>query len=160
MPIIDHNLGFHGAETKKLEGYVPTVLVSAVALIDTDGRVLLSKRPIGKAMAGLWEFPGGKVEKNETPEMALVRELGEELNIDIAESYLAPLTFASHIYLKNKNRQKSFHLLMPLFVCRVWKGMVCANEGQELKWRYPLDIKTDDMPAADIPLVAFLRDWL
>ena len=160
MPIIDPDLGCYGAEGKKPEGVVPTVLVSAVALIDADDRVLLAKRLQGKAMEGLWEFPGGKVEKNETPETALVRELAEELNIDITESCLAPLTFASHIYKKNKKGEKSFHLLMPLFVCRVWKGMVRANEGQELKWSNPLEIKTDEMPAADIPLVAVLRDWL
>ena len=160
MPIIDLDSSCYGAEGKKPEGFVPTILVSAVALIDADGRVLLTKRPKNKSMAGLWEFPGGKVEKNETPETALVRELAEELDIDITESCLAPLTFASHIYPKNQHGQKSFHLLMPLFVCRVWKGMVSAKEGQELKWRYPLDIKTEEMPAADIPLVAFLRDWL
>ena len=160
MPIIDPDFGCFRAEGKKPEGVVPTVLVSAVALVDTDGRVLLARRPQGKAMEGLWEFPGGKVEKNETPEKALVRELAEELNIDITESCLAPLTFASHVYKKNMEGEQSFHLLMPLFVCRVWKGMVNANEGQELKWRYPLEIKTNEMPVADIPLVAILRDWL
>jgi 8-oxo-dGTP diphosphatase len=160
MPITDPNLGCYGAEVKKPDVYVPTVLVSAVALIDKDGRVLLAKRPKGKVMEGLWEFPGGKVEKNETPETALVRELAEELNIDITESCLAPLAFASHIYKENENGQKAFHLLMPLFVCRVWKGMVSAMEGQELKWRHPLGIKTNEMPAADVPLVAILRDWL
>jgi 8-oxo-dGTP diphosphatase len=157
---LDPNSGCYGAEVKKPDGDVPTVLVSAVALIDTDGRVLLAKRPEGKAMAGLWEFPGGKVEENETPETALVRELAEELDIDITESCLAPLAFASHIYAAGEAGGKAFHLLMPLFVCRVWKGMVKSMEGQELKWRRPLDIKTDEMPAADIPLVSILRDWL
>ncbi len=160
MLTTDPDWSCYEAEGKNPAGCVPTILVSAVALIDIDGRVLLAKRPEEKSMAGLWEFPGGKVEKNETPEIALVRELAEELNIDISESCLSPLTFASHIYPKNQKRKKSFHLLMPLFVCHVWKGMVTANEGQELKWRYPLDIDTDEMPAADIPLVAFLRDWL
>jgi len=160
MPIIDLNLSYYGAGGQKLKGVVPTVLVSAAALVDTDGRVLLAKRPHGKSMEGLWEFPGGKVEKNETPEMALVRELAEELNIGITENCLVPLTFASHIYKKNKKGEHSFHLLMPLFVCRVWKGIVGANEGQELKWCHPLEIKTNEMPAADIPLVAVLRDWL
>jgi len=160
MLTTDLDQGCYEAEGKKPEGHVPTILVSAVALIDVDGRVLLSKRPKEKTMAGLWEFPGGKVEKNETPEMALVRELAEELNIDVSESCLSPLTFASHIYQKNEYINRSFHLLMPLFVCRVWKGVVTANEGQTLKWRYPLDINTNEMPVADIPLVAFLRDWL
>jgi len=160
MPTTDPDWSCYSAKGKIPDGNVPTILVSAVALIDTDGRVLLAKRPKEKPMANLWEFPGGKVEKNETPEEALVRELGEELKIDISESCLSPLTFASHIYHKNKNRKASFHLLMPLFVCRVWKGVITANEGQELKWRYPKDINTDEMPAADIPLVAFLRDWL
>jgi len=102
----------------------------------------------------------GALPENETPEMALVRELAEELNIGITENCLVPLTFASHIYKKNKKGEHSFHLLMPLFVCRVWKGIVGANEGQELKWCHPLEIKTNEMPAADIPLVAVLRDWL
>jgi len=160
MPITDPDSGCYGADVKKPDPDMPTLLVSAVALIDTDGRVLLAKRPEGKAMAGLWEFPGGKVDAGETPESALVRELLEELNIDITESCLAPLTFASHVYAGNEAGQKAFHLLMPLFVCRVWKGMVKPMEGQELKWVRPLDMRNLDMPAADIPLVAILRDWL
>src|SRR5579872_10037 len=105
----------------------PIVLVAAVALIDTDGRVLLAERPAGKPMAGLWEFPGGKVQPGETPEAALIRELQEELGIDVKESCLAPLTFASHRY-------ERFHLLMPLYVCRVWQGVVSPREGQRLAW--------------------------
>ncbi len=131
----------------------PTVLVSAVALIDVDGRVLIAKRPADKAMAGLWEFPGGKVVAGETPEAALIRELREELAIDITRSCLAPLTFASHIY-------DDFHLLMPLFVCRVWYGTPSPQEGQELKWVRPLRLSEFAMPAADIPLVALLQDFL
>lgn len=131
----------------------PTLLVVAVALIDADGRVLVSRRPEGKPMAGLWEFPGGKVQDGETPEQALIREMREELDIDTAESCLAPFTFASHEY-------DDFHLLMPLYVCRVWKGMVAPREGQELKWLRPDDLRDYPMPPADIPLVAMLRDWL
>ena len=130
-----------------------TVLVSAVALIDRDGRVLLAQRPEGKAMAGLWEFPGGKVEPGETPEAALIRELHEELGIETWQSCLVPLTFASHSY-------DSFHLLMPLYVCRVWEGTVEAREGQELKWVRPVRLGDYDMPPADAPLVAMLRDLL
>ncbi|MEP3018164.1 MAG: (deoxy)nucleoside triphosphate pyrophosphohydrolase [Tateyamaria sp.] len=129
------------------------VLVSAVALIDVDGRVLLAQRPEGKSMAGLWEFPGGKVEVGETPEAALIRELQEELGIDTWQSCLAPLTFASHSY-------ESFHLLMPLFACRKWEGTPQPNEGQALKWVRPQDLKTYPMPAADVPLFPILRDWL
>src|SRR5690348_17488224 len=106
---------------------LPVVLVVAVALVDSDGRVLLAQRPAGKSMAGLWEFPGGKVQDGETPEHALIRELKEELDIDVTEACLAPLTFASHRY-------EAFHLLMPLYVCRRWKGTVTAREGQALKW--------------------------
>ncbi|MDG2032635.1 MAG: (deoxy)nucleoside triphosphate pyrophosphohydrolase [Rhodospirillales bacterium] len=131
----------------------PTVLVSAVALIDVDGRVLIAKRPEGKAMAGLWEFPGGKVDAGETPEAALIRELREELAIDITRSCLAPLTFASHSY-------DDFHLLMPLFVCRMWHGTPSPQEGQELKWVRPMRLSEFAMPAADIPLVALLQDFL
>ena len=129
------------------------VLVSAVALIDPDGRVLLAQRPPGKSMAGLWEFPGGKVEAGETPEVALIRELEEELSINTWESCLAPLTFASHSY-------KDFHLLMPLFACRKWKGTAHPSEGQVLKWVRPNALKDYPMPAADIPLIPILRDWL
>lgn len=129
------------------------VLVSAVALIDVDGRVLLAQRPPGKSMAGLWEFPGGKVEPAETPEAALIRELHEELGIETWSSCLAPLTFASHSY-------DDFHLMMPLFACRKWEGMPRAREGQVLKWVKPTDMADYPMPAADIPLIATLRDWL
>ena len=130
-----------------------TVLVSAVALIDVDGRVLLAQRPPGKSLAGLWEFPGGKVEAGETPEAALIRELREELGIDTWKSCLAPLTFASHSY-------DDFHLLMPLFVCRKWNGIVQGREGQALKWVRAMDLKNYPMPPADIPLIPILRDWL
>ena len=129
------------------------VLVSAVALIDVDGRVLLAQRPEGKSMAGLWEFPGGKVETGETPEAALIRELHEELGIDTWASCLAPLTFASHSY-------DEFHLMMPLFACRKWEGTPQPREGQVLKWVKPNDIRNYPMPEADIPLIAILRDWL
>ena len=129
------------------------VLVSAVALVDPDGRVLLAQRPEGKAMAGLWEFPGGKVEPGETPEAALIRELREELGIDTEESCLAPLTFASHAY-------HDFHLLMPLFVCRKWTGTPCPQEGQTLAWARPNRLRDYPMPAADIPLIPMLRDLL
>jgi 8-oxo-dGTP diphosphatase len=132
---------------------VKTVLVSAVALIDRDGRVLLAQRPEGKSMAGLWEFPGGKVEGGETPEAALVRELHEELGIETWNSCLAPLTFASHTY-------DDFHLLMPLFACRKWNGIVQPKERQTLKWVYPKDFSNYPMPPADIPLIPILRDWL
>ena len=132
---------------------VPVILVTAVALVDMDGRILLARRPAGKSMAGLWEFPGGKVQDSETPEAALIRELHEELGIDVSESCLAPFTFASHEY-------DDFHLLMPLFVCRVWGGVVTARESQELKWVRPWDMGDYSMPPADLPLVAMLRDLL
>jgi len=129
------------------------VLVSAVALIDPDGRVLLAQRPEGKSMAGLWEFPGGKVEPGETPEDALVRELDEELGIQTWSSCLAPLTFASHTY-------ENFHLLMPLFACRKWDGIVQGKEGQDLKWVHAKDLNKYPMPPADVPIIPILRDWL
>ena len=129
------------------------VLVAAVALIDPDGRVLLAQRPEGKSMAGLWEFPGGKVEPHETPEAALIRELHEELGIETWSSCLAPLTFASHAY-------ETFHLLMPLFACRRWQGTVTPREGQTLKWVRPAALRDYPMPPADIPLIPILRDWL
>jgi len=129
------------------------VLVAAVALIDADGRVLLAQRPQGKPMAGLWEFPGGKVDDGETPEACLIRELKEELGIDVAASCLAPLTFASHAY-------EDFHLLMPLYICRVWEGIAKPLEGQSLKWVRPEALADYPMPPADEPLVAMLRDWL
>ena len=127
------------------------VLVAAVVLVDTDGRVLLAQRPEGKAMAGLWEFPGGKVDPGETPEAALIRELAEELGIDVAASCLAPFTFASHSY-------PDFHLLMPLYVCRRWSGIPSAREGQRLRWVRPARLADYPMPPADKPLVAMLRD--
>ncbi|MCP4205850.1 MAG: 8-oxo-dGTP diphosphatase MutT [Shimia sp.] len=130
-----------------------TVLVAAVALIDVDGRILLAQRPKGKSMAGMWEFPGGKIEAGETPEVALVRELKEELGIDTWESCLAPLTFASHSY-------EGFHLLMPLFACRKWNGIPSALEGQTLAWVKAKDLRNYEMPPADIPLIPILRDWL
>jgi 8-oxo-dGTP diphosphatase len=132
---------------------VKLVLVSAVALIDMDGRVLLAQRPAGKSMAGLWEFPGGKVEPGETPEAALIRELQEELGIGTWASCLAPLTFASHAY-------DDFHLLMPLFACRKWEGTPQSREGQALKWVRAQDLRDYPMPAADVPLIPILRDWL
>ena len=132
---------------------LPVVLVAAVALIDADGRVLLAERPAGKHLAGLWEFPGGKVQPGETPEAALIRELAEELGIDVEASCLAPFTFASHAY-------PEFHLLMPLYVCRKWSGIVTAREGQRLKWVRPAQLADYPMPPADKPLVAMLRDLL
>ena len=131
----------------------PLVLVAAVALVDVDGRVLLARRPEGKTMAGLWEFPGGKLRPGETPEAALIRELREELAIDVAASCLAPFSFASHRYA-------DFHLLMPLYVCRVWQGQATALEGQELAWVRPARLADYSMPPADQPLVATLRDLL
>lgn len=132
---------------------LPIVLVSACALIDIEGRVLLAQRPEGKSMAGLWEFPGGKVEPNEGPEETLIRELREELEIDVTASCLAPFTFASHAY-------DDFHLLMPLYVCRKWQGIPSPVEGQVLKWVRPVRMGDYPMPPADVPLVAMLRDFL
>ena len=129
------------------------VLVVACALVDADGRVLVAQRPPGRTMAGMWEFPGGKIEADETPEAALVRELAEELDIDVTHECLAPLSFASHGY-------EAFHLLMPLYVCRKWTGSVTGREGQNLKWVFPSDLYDLDMPAADIPLIAILRSTL
>ena len=129
------------------------VLVAAVALVDPDGRVLLAQRPDGESMAGLWEFPGGKVEPDETPEDALIRELKEELDIETWDSCLAPLSFASHRY-------DDFHLLMPLFVCRKWNGIVRGAEGQKLKWVRANQLRDYPMPPADIPLIPVLRDLL
>jgi 8-oxo-dGTP diphosphatase len=129
------------------------VLVAACALIDADGRVLIARRPPGKAMAGLWEFPGGKVEAGERPELSLIRELKEELGIDVKEECLAPLTFASHLY-------PDFHLLMPLYVCRRWDGIVQAREAQRLKWVWPRDLRNYPMPPADEPLIPHLINLL
>ena len=130
-----------------------TVLVSAVVLVDVDGRVLLAQRPEGKSMAGLWEFPGGKIERGETPERALIRELEEELGINTWESCLAPLSFASHSY-------EDFHLLMPVFICRKWEGNPVSREGQALRWVHPQKLRDFNMPPADIPLIPIIRDWI
>ncbi len=132
---------------------IKTVLVAACALIDADGRVLLAQRPAGKPMAGLWEFPGGKVEHGERPEETLIRELHEELGITVSEPCLAPLTFASHVY-------PDFHLLMPLYVCRRWEGTVVAREDQQLAWVKPNRLRDYDMPPADIPLISHLMALL
>jgi 8-oxo-dGTP diphosphatase len=129
------------------------VLVAACALIDVDGRVLIAQRPQGKAMAGLWEFPGGKIEDGEQPEQTLIRELREELGIVVSEACLAPLTFASHSYT-------DFHLLMPLYVCRKWQGTVAALEGQQLAWEKPNKLRDYEMPPADVPLVSHLMALL
>ncbi len=129
------------------------VLVVAAALIDVDGRVLLARRPAGKPMAGLWEFPGGKIQSGETPELALIRELSEELGIDTRASCLAPLGFASHSY-------EDFHLLMPLYACRTWKGRPEPREGQELAWVAKQNFDHFLMPPADVPLIPLLREWL
>ena len=134
-------------------GELKIVLVAAVALVDSDGRVLLAQRPPGKHLAGMWEFPGGKVNAGESPEAALIRELAEELDIQTDAKCLAPFTFASHAY-------ENFHLLMPLYVCRKWSGIVTAREGQRLKWVRPSQLSDYPMPPADKPLVAMLRDLL
>lgn len=129
------------------------VLVAACALVDPDGRVLIAQRPEGKSMAGLWEFPGGKVETGETPEAALIRELREELGIDVTAACLAPFVFASHAY-------EAFHLVMPLYVCRRWTGTVSAREGQAFAWVRPQRLRDYPMPPADEPLIAHLCDLL
>jgi 8-oxo-dGTP diphosphatase len=129
------------------------LLVVAVALIDADNRILLARRPPGKSLAGLWEFPGGKVDAGEGPEQALIRELREELGIEVKEACLAPLTFASHAY-------DDFHLLMPLYVCRRWEGFVAAREGQALKWVLPGQLREYPMPPADAPLIPALVELL
>jgi 8-oxo-dGTP diphosphatase len=130
-----------------------TVLVAACALVDPDSRVLLAQRPSGKSMAGLWEFPGGKIEAGESPEQALIREMNEELGITVRAPCLAPLSFASHTY-------PDFHLLMPLYICRRWEGFVRAAEGQTIKWVRPDKLREFEMPAADIPLIPVLQDLL
>ena len=132
---------------------LPTLLVAAVALVDPDNRVLIAERPPGKAMAGLWEFPGGKVQVGETPEQALIRELAEELGVDTVETCLAPLAFASHRY-------ETFHLLMPLYLCRNWRGTPTPHEGQRLAWVRAQRLGDYPMPPADLPLIATLRDLL
>ena len=129
------------------------LLVAACALVDSDGRVLIAQRPEGKSLAGLWEFPGGKVEAGETPEAALIRELREELGIEVAQACLAPFVFASHAY-------EGFHLLMPLYLCRRWDGVVTLHEHAALKWVRPSGLSDYPMPPADEPLVAYLRDFL
>jgi 8-oxo-dGTP diphosphatase len=133
--------------------HMKTVLVSACALIDPDNRVLIAQRPAGKPMAGLWEFPGGKVEPGERPEETLIRELREELGIEVKEACLAPLTFASHAY-------DDFHLLMPLYICRRWEGTVTPQEGQTVKWVRANALRDYEMPAADIPLIPHLTGLL
>jgi 8-oxo-dGTP diphosphatase len=144
-----------GASDHRLmaEAGLPILTVVAVALVDADGRVLLAQRPEGKPMAGLWEFPGGKIHAGESPEAALIRELKEEIDIDVTEACLAPFTFASHRY-------ETFHLLMPLYVCRRWKGTLRPCEGQTLAWVRPVKLGDYPMPPADIPLVAMLQDLL
>jgi len=131
----------------------PTVLVAAAALVDVDGRVLIARRPEGKSLPGLWEFPGGKVEPGETPEAALIRELDEELGIQVKEACLAPFVFSSFSY-------ESFHLLMPLWLCRRWEGVVTARHHAALAWVKPNKLSDYPMPPADGPLVAYLRDFL
>lgn len=136
-----------------IDGGLPLLLVSAVVLANADNEILVAQRPEGKSMAGLWEFPGGKVEKGENPEFTLCRELKEELNIETRECCLTPLGFASHTY-------EGFHLLMPLYVCRMWEGEPTAMEGQALKWVKPVDLPKYDMPPADIPLIYQIQDRL
>ncbi|OJX68684.1 MAG: NTP pyrophosphohydrolase [Magnetospirillum sp. 64-120] len=142
-----------GEAWRKIHRARPMLLVAAAALIDADGRVLMASRPPGKSMSGLWEFPGGKVHAGETPEAALVRELAEELGVDVGESCLAPIAFASHDY-------DTFHLLMPLYAIRQWKGEPQPLEGQSLRWVRASALSSVPMPPADIPLVALLREWL
>jgi 8-oxo-dGTP diphosphatase len=153
MPTTGPDFGCLQVASREKAEDLPVILVVAVALVDIDGRVLLAQRPEGKSMAGLWEFPGGKVDEGELPEAALIRELKEELGIDVTESCLAPIIFASHSY-------DEFHLLMPVFACRVWKGGVAPKEGQILKWVRPARMADYPMPAADIPLIPLLRDIL
>lgn len=132
---------------------LPLLLVAAAALTDVDRRVLIAQRPTGKSMAGLWEFPGGKVDPGETPEAALVRELREELGIEVCLECLAPFTFASHAY-------ETFHLLMPLFLCNTWEGEITPREGQEIAWVRASRLGDYPMPPADLPLIPYLRDFL
>ena len=150
---LEPDRGCWQAEVREAASGLPILLVAAVALIDADGRVLLAQRPEGKSMAGLWEFPGGKVQAGETPEQALIRELQEELGIDTKGSCLAPIAFASHAY-------DAFHLLMPLYACRVWRGNPESREGQALRWVRPARLRDYPMPPADEPLIAQLQDLL
>ena len=145
--------GCFGVSTPPPHPGLPVVTVVAVALLDADDRVLLARRPAGKPLAGLWEFPGGKLEDGETPEAALIRELHEELGVDIRASCLAPLSFVSHAYPR-------FHLLMPLYVCRQWRGKVTPREGQQLAWVRAQNLRDYPMPPADEPLIPVLHDWL
>lgn len=145
--------GCWGAPTPPAATNLPIITVVAVALLDVDNRILLAQRPPGKAMAGLWEFPGGKINPGESPEAALIRELEEELGLDVRASCLAPLTFASHAY-------DTFHLLMPLYVCRTWRGRPTPREGQTLAWVAPQRLRDYPMPPADAPLIPMLLDWL
>jgi len=140
-------------QTIEARSGLPILTVVACALVDADGRVLLAQRPKGKSMAGLWEFPGGKIHEGESPEAALIREMHEELGVDIKARCLAPLTFASHAY-------ESFHLLMPLYVCRRWDGTATPREGQALAWVRPARLRDYPMPPADEPLIAILQDLL
>ncbi len=153
MPITGPDPGCYNVDDGAGDAALPVVLVVAVALVDVDNRVLLQQRPEGTHMAGLWELPGGKVADGESPEAALIRELNEELGIDVTRSCLAPLTFASHRY-------DDFQLLMPVYACRVWKGEPQAREAQALKWVRPVKMSELPMPPADIPLIALLRDFL
>jgi 8-oxo-dGTP diphosphatase len=148
----DDVFGVPGADSTEPDAR-PMLLVAACALIDSDGRVLLARRPEGKVMAGLWEFPGGKLHPGETPELALIRELKEELGIDVSAACLAPFAFASHAY-------ERFHLLMPLYLCRRWKGVATPRENQTLKWVRPERLADYDVPPADKPLISMLRDFL
>ncbi|MBF0332822.1 MAG: GNAT family N-acetyltransferase [Alphaproteobacteria bacterium] len=151
IPVVDFTLA--ALDWRARHAARPMVLVAAAALVDADGRVLIARRPEGRPMAGLWEFPGGKVHPGETPEQALIRELDEELGIDVRDSCLAPLAFASHDY-------DDFHLLMPLYVCRTWRGDPTPREGQRLAWVRANRLAQNPMPPADLPLAAILRDWL
>jgi 8-oxo-dGTP diphosphatase len=153
MPITGPDPGCYDATERAEASTLPVVLVVAVAMVDVDNRVLLQQRPEGKSMAGLWELPGGKLNDGESPEAALVRELKEELGIDVTRSCLAPLTFASHRY-------EDFQLLMPVYACRVWKGTPTGREGQALKWVRPVKMTELPMPPADLPLIPLLRDFL
>ncbi len=153
MPITGPDPGCYDATERAEASTLPVVLVVAVAMVDVDNRVLLQQRPEGKSMAGLWELPGGKLHDGESPEAALVRELKEELGIDVTRSCLAPLTFASHRY-------EDFQLLMPVYACRVWKGTPTGREGQALKWVRPVKMTELPMPPADLPLIPLLRDFL